>query len=94
MSEASHPAMDYDAHNSTYEQFVSLIKVSIVALINVLVGLVLFAFGGSLSLWTGTLIMFLTIIAGFVGLFAGPRGWIPSAVVLVLGLGLVVLTVG
>lgn len=94
MSDASHPAMDYDAHKEMYERFNSITKIVVGAVANILVALVLFAFGGALSNWTGALIVILLVITSFIGLFAGPRGWIPLAFVFVLGLALVVLTVG
>jgi len=85
--------MDYEAHKETYEGFLSLVKVSVMAILNIMVALVLFAFGGSWSTWTGTIMVVLLIITGSIGLFAGPRGWIPSALVLALGVVFVILTV-
>ena len=93
MSQAGNPEMDYNAHQETYDRFISLIKVSVVAILNILVALILFAFGGTWSAWSGTLIIVLAIVAGVIGLFAGPKGYIPSVIVFVMGLGLVVLTV-
>ncbi len=94
MSDASHPAMDYDAHKATYLRFNALAKIVVGAVANILVALVLFGFGGSLSNWTGALVVILLVVSALIGLFAGPRGWIPLAGVFVLGLALVVLTVG
>ncbi|MCW2306138.1 hypothetical protein [Rhodobium gokarnense] len=93
MSQTSQPATDFNAHHETYERFMSLIKVSVANIFSILVALVLYAFGGSWSVWTGSLIVFLAIVTALIGLFAGPRGWIPGALVFVLGVAFVVLTV-
>ncbi|WP_349358266.1 aa3-type cytochrome c oxidase subunit IV [Stappia sp.] len=84
MSDQSLPSMDYAEHERTYAGFINVSKIGIVAAINVMLCLILFAFGGGAGGFFGAVLLFLTILVGGIGLFMGERGWIPSTGVTVL----------
>lgn len=81
MSEKPATSMDFEEHQKTYDGFIQFSKISIIAIFNILVCLILFTWGGGAGTFFGTILMIATLIAAAVGLFGGDRGWIPSAVV-------------
>ena len=93
MSDNSAPAMDYEMHEATYEGFINFSKVGIVAVLNIVLCLILFAFGGTAATIFGWVMLIATIVAGAIGLALGDRGWVPSAAVFVLTGILAILTV-
>lgn len=84
MSNETAPAMDYDAHERTYEGFINFSKVGTVAVLNIVLCLILFAFGGTAAVVFGWLMLLATTIASGIGLALGASGWIPPTVVFVL----------
>jgi hypothetical protein len=93
MSDDNAPAMDYDAHEQTYEGFINFSKVGTIAVLNIVLCLILFAFGGTAATVFGWLMLIATIVAAAIGLALGASGWIPSAAVFVLTGVLAILTV-
>ncbi|WP_417667698.1 aa3-type cytochrome c oxidase subunit IV [Roseibium sp.] len=93
MSDNSAPAMDYDSHERTYEGFINFSKVGTVAVLNIVLCLILFAFGGTAATVFGWIMLIATIAASAIGLALGAKGWVPSAVVFVLTGLLAILTV-
>ena len=93
MSDNSAPAMDYEAHEATYEGFINISKVGTVAVLNIVLCLILFSFGGTAATIFGWIMMIATIVAGAIGLALGSKGWIPSMAVFVLTALLAILTV-
>ncbi|PLX36019.1 MAG: aa3-type cytochrome c oxidase subunit IV [Hyphomicrobiales bacterium] len=85
--------MDYAEHERTYDRFIALIKLSVVALLNIVLTLVLVGFGGSMGGTLASLLLIATIVAAAIGLPFGHKGWIPSAFVFALGVVLIILTV-
>ncbi len=47
MSDETAPAMDYDAHEQTYEGFINFSKIGTIAVLTIVVCLIMFAFGGT-----------------------------------------------
>lgn len=93
MAENTAPSMDYAEHEKTYAGFVAFTKVGVVACLNILLILSVFGFGGGWASVIGTVGLIATIVAAAIGMAAGAKGWIPSAVVFVI-LGLMtILTV-
>lgn len=84
MSDEIAPAMDYDAHEKTYEGFINFSKVGTIAVLNIVLCLILFAFGGTAATVFGWLMLIATMVACAVGLALGASGWIPPTVVFVL----------
>jgi len=93
MSDENVPAMDYDAHEQTYEGFINFSKVGTIAVLNIVLCLILFGFGGTVATVFGWLMLIATIVAAAIGLALGASGWIPPAVVFVLTGILAILTV-
>jgi hypothetical protein len=93
MSDNSAPAMDYEMHEATYEGFINFSKVGVVAVLNIVLCLILFAFGGTAATIFGWIMLIATLVAGAVGLALGAKGWVPSAVVFGLTVVLAILTV-
>ncbi|WP_417687102.1 aa3-type cytochrome c oxidase subunit IV [Roseibium sp.] len=93
MSDNSAPAMDYAAHEATYEGFINFSKVGTIAVLNVVLCLILFAFGGTAATVFGWIMLVGTLVAAAIGLALGAKGWIPSAAVFVLTGLLAILTV-
>lgn len=93
MSDNSAPAMDYEMHEATYEGFINFSKVGAIALFNILVCLIMFAFGGTAAHIFGWLALVATLVATAVGLALGKSGWIPVAAVFVVSGILAILTV-
>ncbi len=85
--------MDYGEHDRTFAGFVNFTKLGIVVCINIMVALIIFAFGSAgSSFLLGVVLTIMLLIAGAIGL-AMNASWKPSAVVLALGLVFFVLTV-
>ncbi|MBO6508646.1 MAG: aa3-type cytochrome c oxidase subunit IV [Roseibium sp.] len=93
MSDENAPAMDYEAHEATYEGFINFSKVGTVAVLNIVLCLILFGFGGTTAVVFGWLMLIATMFAAAIGLALGANGWIPSAAVFVLTGLLAILTV-
>jgi len=93
MSDENAPAMDYDAHEATYEGFINFSKVGTVAVMNIVLCLILFGFGGTTAVVFGWLMLIATLIASGIGLALGASGWIPPTVIFVLTGVLAILTV-
>lgn len=93
MSDENAPAMDYEAHEATYEGFINFSKVGTIAVLNIVLCLILFGFGGTVATVFGWLMLIATIVASSIGLALGATGWIPPAVVFVLTGVLAILTV-
>ena len=84
MSNETAPAMDYAEHERTYEGFINFTKIGVVACLNIVLCLVLFAFGGSAAFFFGWLMLIGTIVASGIGMALGASGWIPPTVIFVL----------
>lgn len=84
MSDQTAQTMDYAEHERTYAGFINFSKVGTIALLNIMLCLVLFTFGGTAGSIFGTVFVLATLAAAAVGLAMGDRGWIPSAGVFVL----------
>ena len=85
--------MDYREHQRTFNGFVIITKLVMLGTIDVLLALVLYAFGGSFGFWLGTLMILLMMAAFALGL--AMRGTLkPLIGVTVLGVLLVILTAG
>ncbi|MBD8876826.1 aa3-type cytochrome c oxidase subunit IV [Roseibium polysiphoniae] len=93
MSDNSAPAMDYEAHERTYEGFINFSKIGTVAVLNVMLCLILFAFGGTAATIFGWLMLVATLIATAIGMALGEKGWVPSAAVFGLTAVIAILTV-
>lgn len=93
MSDENAPAMDYEAHERTYEGFINFSKVGTIAALNVMLCLIMFGFGGSVATIFGWLMLIATIVASSIGLALGATGWIPPAAVFVVTGILAILTV-
>ncbi|MDJ0932443.1 aa3-type cytochrome c oxidase subunit IV [Breoghania sp.] len=94
MTENNAPTMDYSEHEKTYAGFVAFSKIGVIACINVVLCLLIFGLGSGYSNLAGTVVLLATIIAAVIGLFAGQKGWIPSAAVFVFAGLMAILTVG
>lgn len=81
MADQTAPSMDYAEHERTYAGFINFSKVGTIAVINIMLCLALFAFGGGAGFFFGWVALIATMVAATIGLFAGEKGWIPSAVV-------------
>ena len=84
--------MDYPAHERSYDAFVTVTKLSIVGTLNVLLSLVLYAYGSG-GFWLGTLLLIMAVVAASVGI-AGRGSIKPSAIVFVIGILLVAIATG
>ncbi|MGE0233713.1 MAG: aa3-type cytochrome c oxidase subunit IV [Flavobacteriaceae bacterium] len=82
-SETSLPVMDIEAHNRTFHGFVEMSKIGTVHCANSLVLLALVYKGMTITSVIYLIIMFVT--AGM-GLVMKSNGWVPGAVMTVLGL--------
>jgi len=86
--------MDYPQHDSTYERFLTLTKLTVVGTINTMIALVLFAFGSAgTGFWLGLILLLMTLGAAGAGL-AGSGSMKPSVGVLIIGVLFVILSVG
>ena len=93
MSDENAPAMDYDSHERTYEGFINFSKVGTIAVLNIVLCLILFAFGGTTAVVFGWLMLIATLVASAIGLALGDSGWIPPTAVFVLTGFLAIITV-
>lgn len=85
--------MDYAEHERTFHGFVTLTKLAVLATIDTLLALALFAFGGGAGFWLGVLLLLLMTIALVIGLAA--KGTVkPLVIVTLIGLLLVAISVG
>ncbi|TYC60540.1 aa3-type cytochrome c oxidase subunit IV [Rhodobacterales bacterium] len=84
MSDETAPAMDYDSHERTYEGFINFSKVGTIAVLNVVLCLILFGFGGTVAVVFGWLMLIATLVSAAIGIALGASGWIPPAAVFVL----------
>ncbi len=84
MADNTARAADFEAHKATYEGFINIGKISIVSLLNVMVCLILFTYGGTAGSIFGTIMIFAILIAAAIGMAMGSRGWIPAAGLFVL----------
>lgn len=84
MAENTAPTMDYAEHERTYAGFIAFTKVGIFAVLNIVLCLVIVGFGGAWAGVLATLGVIALIVAAAIGLFAGARGWIPSAILFVI----------
>ncbi|MTI00135.1 aa3-type cytochrome c oxidase subunit IV [Roseibium sp. RKSG952] len=73
------PAMDYKEHERTYEGFINFSKVGLFAVLNVVLCLILFAFGGNAANFFGWVLLIANIVASGIGLALGKTGWVPPA---------------
>ncbi|MCR9056429.1 MAG: aa3-type cytochrome c oxidase subunit IV [Rhodobacteraceae bacterium] len=71
MSDENAPAMDYDAHERTYEGFINFSKVGTIAVLNIVLCLILFGFGGTAAFVFGWLMLIATFVASAIGLAIG-----------------------
>ena len=84
---------DYREHDSTYERFLTLTKLTIIGTINIMVALVLFAFGSAgTGFWLGMLLLLMTLATAGFGL-VGSGSVKPSVAVFIIGVLFVVLSV-
>lgn len=93
MADNTAPSMDYAEHEKTYAGFIAFSKLGVVAVLNIMLCLLVFGFGGAWASVIGTVGVVATLVACAVGLFMGARGWIPSAIVFVVLGALTVLSV-
>ncbi|MBA5777309.1 aa3-type cytochrome c oxidase subunit IV [Stappia sp. F7233] len=94
MAEVTVQPSDFNAHKATYEGFINIGKISVVALLNVLLCLILFSFGGTAGTIFGWILMVALLIAAAVGIALGPKGWVPSAAVFGLSVLAAIVTAG
>ncbi|MXN65310.1 aa3-type cytochrome c oxidase subunit IV [Stappia sp. GBMRC 2046] len=92
MADNNANTMEFEAHRATYEGFVNIGKISAIALLNVLLCLIMFTFGGTAGTIFGWIMVFALLIAAAVGIALGARGWIPGAAVFVMTVVLSILT--
>ncbi len=84
--------MDQGEREKTYQGFVAFTKLSVIATINILITLVIFAFGSGGAFWVGMAVLVLTIGAAAAGGFT--NGSIkPSGAVCLVAILAVILTV-
>ncbi len=93
MSNENPPAMDYDSHESTYAGFINVSKLGTIAVLNIVLCLILFAFGGTMATVFGWVMLVATLVAVAIGFALGDSGWKPSAAVFVLTGLVAILTV-
>lgn len=93
MSDETAPAMDYAEHERTYEAFINFSKIGVVAILNIVLCLILFAFGGSAAFFFGWVMLIATLAASGIGMALGESGWIPPTAVFVLTVLISIVTV-
>jgi hypothetical protein len=81
MAENMPSAMDYPEHERTYAGFINFSKVGTIAVLNIVLCLLLFTFGGGAGTFFGWIAMIATLVTGAIGMALGEKGWIPPAVV-------------
>jgi hypothetical protein len=85
--------MDYAEHERTFHGFVSLTKITVLATVDTLLALALFAFGGGAGFWFGVLLLLLMTIGVVIGLVA--KGTVkPLVIVTIIGFLLFAISVG
>jgi hypothetical protein len=85
--------MDYREHDTTYERFLTLTKLTIIGTFNIMVALVLFAFGSAgTGFWLGLLLLLMALATAGFGL-VGSGSVKPSVAVFIIGVLFVVLSV-
>lgn len=84
--------MDYREHERTYDGFIALTKLTIVATIDIMIALALFAFGTG-GFWLGVILTLLTLIG--LGIALAAKGSVkPLIGVTIIGLLFFVLSIG
>lgn len=84
--------MDYAAHEQTYEGFLGLVKIVVLASLVTVLALGLFGFGRG-GFWLGSLLLLMMVVATAIGLVG--KGTVkPLAIVFVIGFLFLALTVG
>ena len=91
-SHATGAPMDYDEHEQTYKGFVAFTRLAVITAINILLTLVIFAFGSGGAFWIGMVVLTLAIAAVAAGAFSN-GSWKPSGGVCILAVLAMVLTV-
>ena len=85
--------MDYAEHERTFRGFVALTKIGILATIDTLLALALFAYGGGAGFWLGVLLLLLMTVGLVIGLVA--KGTVkPLVIVTIIGFVLFAMSVG
>ncbi|MCC0015475.1 MAG: aa3-type cytochrome c oxidase subunit IV [Rhodobiaceae bacterium] len=84
-------AMDYPAHERTYEGFVDFAKAGSVACVNVLIALALVNMDHGIL---GLIFAFVMLITLTIGLMMRPKGYIVGVVQAVIGLAMMALMAG
>ena len=85
--------MDYAEHERTFRGFVALTKITVLATVDSLLALALFAYGGGAGFWLGVLLLLMMTIGVAIGLFA--KGSVkPLVVVTIIGFLLFAISVG
>jgi amino acid permease len=83
---------DYPEHERTYDGFVHFTAVGTACVLAIVAAL---AVGGTSHRWgLAGLLVFLSVVAGALGLFSRTLSWKPSALMLVLGLLALALNAG
>lgn len=82
--------MDYPEHERTYAGFMEFTKLTIVAVLNILISLILFTI--THAFWSGLIVMILTLAAAALG-FMMRGSYKPSAAVTVIGVLLFLLSI-
>ncbi|GGB32462.1 hypothetical protein GCM10011316_00690 [Roseibium aquae] len=93
MSEQNAPAMDYQEHERTYEGFINFSKIGTIAVLNVVLCLIMFAFGGGAAFFFGWVMLLAATVAAGIGMALGESGWIPPAAVFGLTVLIAIVTV-
>ncbi|MYZ49544.1 aa3-type cytochrome c oxidase subunit IV [Propylenella binzhouense] len=84
--------MDYREHERTYEAFIKGSQVLALATFDIVIALVLFAFGGGAGFWLGSLLVLLTLVATAIG-FAMSESWKAPGIVFAIGVLFMILSV-
>ncbi len=84
MAENSVPSMDYAEHERTYAGFIAFSKLGVVTVLNFMLCLLVFGFGGAWASVIGTVGVLASLVACAIGLFLGQNGWKPAAAVFVV----------
>lgn len=83
--------MDYAEHERTFSSFVALTKITVLATLDTLIALTLYAFGSG-GFWLGTLLILLTSVAVVIGLVG--KGTVkPLVITTIIGLVFFVISV-
>lgn len=85
--------MDYAEHERTFRGFVALTKIGILATVDTLLALALFAYGGGAGFWLGVLLLLMMTVGVVIGLVA--KGTVkPLVIVTIIGFVLFAMSVG